>query len=653
MGGECSGTSDARQARREEAERRAKVPPLRITVEHEGRPPSDLSVKPYERIGTSLDRELKLEGLDQAVREVWLGQQELDINGVYETQGVESGLLLRIVLRNIVLRGHTEYVNAVAALPNGGIVTGSDDNTAIIWSADGKLEKVLCGHEDCVNDLAVLANGDIITGSDDSTAIIWSAEGEIKQVLSVPNGSVCAVAALANGDVITGSDDNNAIIWSAEGTQKRVLSGHHGPISAVAVLPNGDIVTGSGDKTAIIWSADGTQKRVLRGHTDYVLAVAGLLDGNIVTGSEDSTAIIWSAEGEQKQVLRPRTGSVSTMAVLPNGDVVTGSHNQAAIVWSAEGKQKRVLRKHTNAVAAVAVLPNGDIVTGSDDKTAIIWSAHGDDELEHQIGLLDAAQSPHEHSIMGVGVPTNGHTSSSGYAPLSGVILEFDSGADGEQEQVLHEHSAIGVLGNDDADCSYAPLSNDDADCSYAPLDRKPVTRVERSYSDLLSTEAGLTINTIREACLEYEKEAQWAGIDPRNPLAKDEILSTAQRIWNSRQPKSPDAVTRSPVHLVFRRTHSALAVDENGQPRFRRSYSALCADEAGVPIDVIKEVLVEEGRDESATPRVLSAAQRIWESRKKQRLSADFMVPQQPDTDDVTSPRSIQSMLAACRTYQ
>ena len=206
-----------------------------------------------------------------------------------------------------------------------------------------------------------------------------------------------------------------------------------------------------------------------------------------------------------------------------------------------------------------------------------------------------------------------------------------------------------GVFGNDDADCSYAPLST--ADEPLSPLS-KPVTRVQRSYSDLLSTEAGLTINTIREACLEYEMEA---GVDPRNPSAKDQILSTAQRIWNSRQPKSPDAVTRSPVHLVFRRTHSALAVDENGQPRFRRSYSALCAAEAGVPIDVIKEVLVEEGRDESATPRVLSAAQRIWESRKKQRVSADadFMVSQEPDIDDVASPRSIQSMLAACRTYQ
>ena len=48
----------------------------------------------------------------------------------------------------------------------------------------------------------------------------------------------------------------------------------------------------------------------------------------------------------------------------------------------------------------------------------------------------------------------------------------------------------------------------------------------------------------------------------------------------------------------------------------FRRTYSSLLADEAGVPIDIMKEALNEEGRAESAKPRVMSAAQRIWNSR-------------------------------------
>jgi len=105
---------------------------------------------------------------------------------------------------------------------------------------------------------------------------------------------------------------------------------------------------------------------------------------------------------------------------------------------------------------------------------------------------------------------------------------------------------------------------------------------MQRSYSTLLSAETGLPIATPQEG---------------REPSAKHQALSAAQRIHDSRRPK-------------------AAATAEIVQPVFQRSYSALCADEAGVPIELMQEVLATEGRDESVKPRVLSAAQRIWSSR-------------------------------------
>jgi len=628
MGAACSAPSDAKEARRLEAERRASIPPLTVMVELDGRPAADISVKPYERIGQSMDRDLELEGLDLSVKEAWHGQRQLDVNGSYDDQDVEDGMVLRVVLRKVVLRGHSAYVNAVAALPNGDIVTGSDDNTAIIWNAEGKLKKVMCGHTHSVNDVAVLTNGDIITGSDDNTVVIWSAEGELKQVLSV-GSAVSALAALQNGGIVTGLDNTTAIIWSANGEQKRVLRAHTGPVSAVAVLPIGDIVTGSGDKTAIIWSAEGEQKTVLRGHTDYVMAVAGLLDGSIITGSEDNTAIIWSAEGLQKKVLRAYTGSVCTMAVLSNGDVITGSHDNAAIVWSAECKQKRVLRRHTDAISALAVLPNGDIVTGSDDKTAIIWSAPSPSPREQVL---------HEHSSMDVGIAQNNFICRA--SPYLGVGVPANVTADSEGK--------YGLLSQDNDletnELLRAP-SLDELHRMYSDLE--PLDRVNRGYSDLLSTEAGLTTDTIRHAFLQE-------GIGSRDPSAKSQVLSTAQRIWNSRQPtEDPD---EKAAHLVLRRTHSALCVDTNGQPMNRRSYSALCAEEIGVPIALVKKVLIVEGREESATPRVLSASQRIWESRLVRSFSMNVAPRVRCSFDDLEVPQrdqSIQAILAACRTQE
>ena len=62
---------------------------------------------------------------------------------------------------------------AVAALPNEDIITGSQDKTAIIWSAEGEQKRVLKGHTGNVAAVAVLPNGDIVTGSYDKTVRFW------------------------------------------------------------------------------------------------------------------------------------------------------------------------------------------------------------------------------------------------------------------------------------------------------------------------------------------------------------------------------------------------------------------------------------------------------------------------------------------------
>ena len=60
----------------------------------------------------------------------------------------------------------------------------------------------------------------------------------------------------------------------------------------------------------------------------------------------------------------------------------------------------------------------------------------------------------------------------------------------------------------------------------------------------------------------------------------------------------------------------------------FRRTYSGLLAVEAGVPVDIMKEALAVEGRDEAAKPRVITAAQRIWSSRGPSVLSMPLAEP-------------------------
>ena len=135
-----------------------------------------------------------------------------------------------------------------------------------------------------------------------------------------------------------------------------------------------------------------------------------------------------------------------------------------------------------------------------------------------------------------------------------------------------------------------------------------------RSYSTLLANETGVPIDIIKEALVE----------EGRDESDKPKVLSAAQRIFSSRLHAGGPVTMRfkrrlsvNPANLGRCSTHMKhqVSADKN-MASLCRSYSTLLANETGVPIDIIKEALVEEGRDESDKPKVLSAAQRIFSSR-------------------------------------
>ncbi|MCT7978455.1 hypothetical protein NG792_12120, partial [Laspinema sp. C3] len=75
-----------------------------------------------------------------------------------------------------VLRGHQNYVSAVAISTDGKtIVSGSGDNTVRLWNRQGEQIGVLRGHQSRVNALAFSPNGKyIVSGSEDKTLRLWS-----------------------------------------------------------------------------------------------------------------------------------------------------------------------------------------------------------------------------------------------------------------------------------------------------------------------------------------------------------------------------------------------------------------------------------------------------------------------------------------------
>ncbi len=176
------------------------------------------------------------------------------------------------------LKGHGGPIKAIAAAPDGQILTASFDNSVGLWQAGAP--RWLEGHRAAVN----------------------------------------AIAFAGDGRVISAGDDNDLRLWSlGEGTSTR-LAGHTAKILGLAVAPSGNLVaSASWDGRIGLWDLDAPEAppRFLTGHTAGVNDVAFSADGRqLYSGSTDGSVRVWDvASGDQRRQLINNGFGVNTLVL--------------------------------------------------------------------------------------------------------------------------------------------------------------------------------------------------------------------------------------------------------------------------------------------------------------------------------------------------
>ena len=318
-------------------------------------------------------------------------------------------------------------VTCLTILPNGQVVSGSEDGSIRIWDANsGECTALLKGHSSWVSCIAALPHNQIVSGSNDSCLRIWEVlSGNCLLTLSGHTAGILCVATLPDGRVISGSDDNTLRVWdSATGQCLQTLEGHRGRILCVAILPDGRAVSGSTDTTLRLWNiTTGECMKILEGHSDWIKAVAILPDSRMVSASSDHTLRVWDIDtGDCNQIMPyfgmfrgldvfsdgrivscadsmfsfmkakediciwdPKTGAllqsidangqrIFCIATLTNGYIASGSHDGFVQIWDAAlGECVHSASGHRGKIHHIAALPGGRIVSGSDDLR--IWDA--------------------------------------------------------------------------------------------------------------------------------------------------------------------------------------------------------------------------------------------------------------------------------------
>ena len=170
-----------------------------------------------------------------------------------------------------------------------------------IWNIEsGECLQTLSYHSSNICGLVYLPNGNLVSCSDDAAIHVWELpkSGYIKS-LNGHSGRITCVLLLRNGHLAIGSYDNAIEIWNI-GSVKcvKILYGHSSVVSRLQQLESGELVSCSGDETIKIWDiTEGTCIKTLLGHAGWVKSIrVNSLNNTLVSCSDHGLIKTWDTK---------------------------------------------------------------------------------------------------------------------------------------------------------------------------------------------------------------------------------------------------------------------------------------------------------------------------------------------------------------------
>ena len=174
------------------------------------------------------------------------------------------------------LRGHQYGVYSLKSLTSNRLSSGSY-NEIKIWNIEsGECLKTLSDNISYIRGLVYLPNGNIVSCSEDATIKVWDlAKGVCIKSLKGHSSHITCLLLLKNGHLATGSYNNAIEIWNMESDEcVKTLQGHSSLVSRLEQFESGELVSCSGDETIKIWDiTEGTCTKTLLSHAGWVKSI--------------------------------------------------------------------------------------------------------------------------------------------------------------------------------------------------------------------------------------------------------------------------------------------------------------------------------------------------------------------------------------------
>lgn len=319
-------------------------------------------------------------------------------------------------------KGHRALISSIAFSPDGRkIVTGSWDQSAILWTYKGEIIKRLVGHEQRIHSVAYTKNNYAVTCSEDGDIKSWYLAPLSESELLFED-SVRALAVSSQHDTIAYSlygDKGFFHLWhwptNTRDTVWQPLKrfDRGGDIVALAYAEDGKGIVAASENTLTTF----IDRSGRRQHEDYrgggsaripftssICAVDINAEYVLIADRTSGTVLLRNRKDPSKFKVLEHPNRIHAAKFSPdNHFVLSGCEDGDGYLWDLQADSlSRLLQGHSSKVVAVDFSPDGRfLLTGSYDNTALLFELQ-----ENHKGNLNPT-----FEMEGISASYRGHTS--------------------------------------------------------------------------------------------------------------------------------------------------------------------------------------------------------------------------------------------------